>query len=373
MFNNVPKWAEPLLSNSPLDALIAAGIVTATLLALILLRRLVRRHFERMLQTEETELLEVPLEVLSRTKLAFFIVLALVLGVQPLTLGDKGERIVLTLMTLALFWQCAVWATATVSALIDRRRRQAMVNDRAAVGSLGIISFLASVVIWSVVVLLTLDNFGVDITALVAGMGIGGIAVALALQNVLGDLFASLSITLDQPFVVGDFLIIGEFMGSVEHIGIKSTRLRSISGEQIIISNGDLLGSRIRNNGRMTQRRVVFATTIAYETPIELIEQVPGLIRAIVEQQPNTRFDRSHFRTHAAASLDFETVYFVLSSDFNEYVDIQQAINFSLHRKFSELGIEFAYPTQKLFLSRLGVRDESGHGGEHSGAQSARS
>lgn len=357
MTNFVPHWAEPLLSNSPLETLIAAGIFAVSVLALILVRRLVRRQLKRMLATETTELLEIPLEVLSRTNLAFFIVFGLFLGLQPLTIGDKLERLLSTLMTIALFRQFAVWAMATVAAFIDRKRRQAMVSDRAAVGSLGIIAFLANVAIWSIVVLLTLDNFGVDITALIAGLGIGGIAVALALQNVLGDLFASLSITLDQPFVVGDFLIVGEFIGTVEYIGVKSTRLRSISGEQIIISNGDLLGSRIRNNGRMSQRRIVFATNIAYETPVELVEQIPALIREIVEKQPNTQFDRSHFRTHGASSLDFETVYFVLSSDFNEYVDIQQVINLSLHRKFAELGIEFAYPTQKLFLSMLGGKD----------------
>ena len=133
---------------------------------------------------------------------------------------------------------------------------------------------------------------GVDITALVAGLGIGGIAVALALQNILGDLFASLSITLDRPFVVGDFLIVGDFLGTVEYIGIKSTRLRSLSGEQIIMANADLLGSRVRNYGRMAERRVVFTINVTYETTAEVLERIPALIREIVAAQPGTRFDR---------------------------------------------------------------------------------
>jgi small-conductance mechanosensitive channel len=202
------------------------------------------------------------------------------------------------------------------------------------------------------VLLLTLDNLGIDITALVAGLGIGGVAVALAVQNILGDLFASLSITLDRPFVIGDFLIVGDFMGSVEYIGIKSTRLRSLSGEQIIISNSDLLGSRVRNYGRMHERRVVFVTSITYETPEEHLERIPGLIREIIESQPNTRFDRSHFARHAAASLDFETVYYVLSPNYNQYMDTQQAVNIRLHRELKQLGVEFAYPTQKLYVVR---------------------
>lgn len=163
------------------------------------------------------------------------------------------------MVTIALFCQAAAWGVEAASAWIDRKRRLSLATDRAAAGPLGVIGFIAKVVIWALVVLLTLDNLGVNITALVAGMGIGGIAVALAVQNVLGDLFASLSITLDRPFI-GDLLIVDDFLGSVEYIGIKSTRLRSLSGEQIIISNCDLLGSRVRNYGRMSGRRIVFAT-----------------------------------------------------------------------------------------------------------------
>jgi small-conductance mechanosensitive channel len=146
--------------------------------------------------------------------------------------------------------------------------------------------------------------------------------------------------------------------GSVEYIGIKSTRLRSLSGEQIIMSNSDLLKSRVRNHGRMSERRVVFATSVIYETPVDLIERIPSLIRELVQAQPGTRFDRSHFHGHGAASLDFETVHYILSADFNKYMDVQQAINLGLHRRFAEFGIEFAYPTQKLFVSALEQRRE---------------
>jgi small-conductance mechanosensitive channel len=219
------------------------------------------------------------------------------------------------------------------------------------VGSLAVIGFVVRVLIWALVALLTLDNLGIDVTALVAGLGIGGIAVALAVQNILGDLFASLSITFDKPFVVGDFLIVDDFLGSVEYIGIKSTRLRSLSGEQIVLSNADLLKSRIRNYGRMVERRVLFATSVTYETPVEKLERVAPLIREIVQAQPDTRFDRSHFAKHGPSSLDFETVYYVLSADYNRYMDIQQAINLRLHREFARIGIEFAYPVQRIFVA----------------------
>jgi small-conductance mechanosensitive channel len=362
----------PLFSNTWLAWSLALAIALASFLILWILRRVVRRSFRGLQATEHTELLELPLQVLSRTMAPFLAIVALYLGTQALTMGPKTTRLIESAITIALFWQAGIWAVAGASSWLDRKRRLSMATDRAAVGSLGIIGFVINVVIWSMIVLLTLDNLGVDITALVAGLGIGGIAVALAVQNVLGDLFASLSITLDRPFVVGDFLIVGEFLGSVEYIGIKSTRLRSLSGEQIVISNSDLLGSRVRNYGRMNERRVVFGTSVTYETSIELIERIPGLIRDIIAAQPGTRFDRCHFAKHAAASLDFETVYYVLSADYNRYMDIQQAINLRLHRELTELSIEFAYPTQKLYLVQPPSSDARPASGGNSDRQDIR-
>jgi small-conductance mechanosensitive channel len=356
MFDDSSRAVDRLLAmplfddNSWLQWVIAAGIAVGTFSAMLLIRRLVRKYFTRLRTTNETELLEVPLQVLSRTTLLTFIALSVFFGSQALVLGPKIERLLESVITIALFWQAGVWAGAAVSAWLDRKRRRSMAHNHAAIGSLAVISFVINVVIWAMVLLLTLDNLGVDITALVAGLGIGGVAVALAVQNVLGDLFASLSITLDRPFVIGDFLSVGEFLGSVEHIGIKSTRLRSLDGEQIIISNSDLLGSRVRNFGRMSERRVVFATRVNYETPIERIEEIPKMIRKIVESQSDVRFDRSHFTKHGDASIDFETVYYVKVADYNRFMDIQQAINLQLHRELAALDVEFAYPKRRLTL-----------------------
>lgn len=340
----------PLFRNSTVDWLLSLGIASLVLLLLLTVRRTIRAYHRRMVATSETELLEIPFEVLSRTTLLLLLVVALFVGAQWLSTGPATQRILASAITIALFWQAGIWLMAAVSIWLERKRQRSLAADRAAIGSLGIIGFVLNVIIWAMVLLLTLDNLGIDITALIAGLGIGGIAVALAVQNVLGDLFASLSITLDRPFVVGDFLIVDEYMGSVEYIGIKSTRLRSLSGEQIIISNSDLLGSRVRNYGRMNERRVVFGTSVTYETPLEQLEELPALIRQIVESQPDTRFDRSHFAKHAAASIDYETVYYVLSADYNKHMDIQQCINLRLHRELQQRGVEFAYPTQKLYV-----------------------
>lgn len=349
-------FALTLFGNTILAWSVAAAVAIAALLALLILRRLIRRASQRMAATEHMEVMELPAQALSRTTKLFLAVTAIVAGLQTVELPARATAVALTVFTVAVFWQAGLWLTAAVNAWLERRRREALAEDRAAVGSLTIIGFVARILIWAIVLLLTLDNVGVQVTALIAGLGIGGIAIALAVQNVLGDLLASLSITLDKPFVVGDFLIVGEFLGSVEYIGIKSTRLRSLSGEQIVISNSDLLASRVRNYGRMFERRVVFTLGVTYETARDKLRRIPEILRRIVEGEGQTRFDRSHFAKYGPASLDFETVYYVLSPEYNRYMDIQQAINFRIHEEFERLGVEFAYPTQKLWVANVAAQ-----------------
>jgi small-conductance mechanosensitive channel len=342
----------PIFRNATIEWLIAGAVSVGVLLALFVTRAAFRRFQARLRSTQEIELIEVPVDALSRTSALLIVVVALFAGLATLEKSAATARLLDSILTVVLFTQVGGWAAAAANLLLERRRRRIAATDRAMVSSLGIIGFIVRMAIWAVIVLLVLENLGVDVTALVAGLGIGGVAIALASQNILGDLFASLSITFDRPFVIGDFLIIDDFLGAVEYIGVKSTRLRSLSGEQIILSNADLLKSRVRNYGRMLERRVVFTLNVVKETPADLIERVPQRIREIVESQKDVRFDRSHFANHGAASLDFETVYYVLSPDYNRYMDIHQAIQLAIHREFERLGIEFAYPTQKLYLAR---------------------
>jgi small-conductance mechanosensitive channel len=206
------------------------------------------------------------------------------------------------------------------------------------------------VVIWSLVLLAALDNLGVDITALVAGLGVGGIAVGLALQDVLKDTFAALSIILDKPFELGDFVVVDDLAGNVEHIGIKTTRVRSLSGEQLVFGNGDLLSSRIRNFKRLVERRGLFTFGVLYSTPADTLERIPEMVREIVDGLETTRFDRAHFKAFGDSSMDFEVVYYVLDAEYLTFMDLQQAINLALVRRFADEGIEFAYPTRTLFL-----------------------
>ena len=327
----------------------AAGIWLVTLL----IRRLIRRSYRRMTETERVELMEAPLQIASRTSTLFLIVFGAFFGLLTLNLPATTHRIAEKVLLIATCWQVGLWATTAALAWIDKKRRHSMAEDRATAGSLGIIAIIVRALIWSVVLLLTLDNLGANITTLVAGLGIGGIAIALAVQNVLGDLLASLSITLDKPFVLGDFLIIDDFKGTVEHIGIKSTRLRSLDGEQIIMPNADLLKSRMRNYGRMQERRVLFSIGVTYETPRAKLERIPGIVRAIVETQPRVRVDRCHLARLGSYSIDCEVVYYVLSAEYGVYMDIQQDINLKLIEAFEREQIEFAYPTQKQWTAAL--------------------
>jgi small-conductance mechanosensitive channel len=286
----------------------------------------------------------------------FMVAVAIYLAVRWLQVPDRLNRFIGIGMLVIVWLQIALWGTAAVKHLIETRRGQQLAGAEGA-ASLNILRFVAITAVWSVAFLMMLANVGVEIMPLIAGLGIGGIAVALAVQNLLGDLLASLSIALDKPFKVGDFLVLGEEKGTVEFIGIKSTRLRSLSGEQIVLSNGDLLKSRVRNYKLLFERRIAFTIGIAYETPRELIKKVPGMIEEAIRAQPKTRIDRVHFASFGEYALLFEAVYFVLDPEYGTYMNIQQAINLQLLDEFERHGIEFAYPTSKQFNVAVPAQD----------------
>jgi small-conductance mechanosensitive channel len=298
-------------------------------------------------------------ETLHATKVLLLLPLAAYIGARYLELPERIDLVVSRITVVALLMQAALWANRFIAVWLNDTIQEKRQTDAAGATTLGVLGFVARLAVWSLVLLLALDNLGFNITALLAGMGIGGIAVALAAQNILGDLFASLSIVLDKPFVVGDFIIVGEQLGTVEYIGLKTTRIRSLGGEQIVFSNTDLLGSRIRNYKRMQERRVVFGFGVVYQTPHEKLQTIPGMVREIIGKLDRARFDRAHFKEYGDSSLNFEVVYYVLSADYNVYMDIQQAINLELFRRFQEDGIDFAYPTRTLYV----VGEQAARGG----------
>ncbi|MGV8057134.1 MAG: mechanosensitive ion channel family protein [Smithellaceae bacterium] len=342
------------LGNTVQTWLIAFGAVVVTFLILIIIRKIVIRRLARLASRTETQIDDLLLAVLSGTKHFFLFIVSLYIGSDFFVLQPHVLTIWNKIFFVVVVIQIALWGGRGINYLIGINVKKRMADDAASATTISVLGFISKLILWSVALLLLLDNLGVNITSLVAGMGIGGIAVALAAQNILGDLFASLSIVIDKPFVIGDFIVVDQLKGTVEHIGLKTTRLRSLGGEQLVFSNNDLLKSRIQNFKRMVERRVVFGFGVTYQTPHEKLSLINDIIREIILKQEQVRFDRVHFKEYGDSALNFEVVYFVKSQDYNIYMDIQQAINLEMFRRFQEAGIEFAYPTRTLFVQHEG-------------------
>lgn len=314
------------------------------------LRRTLLRHLEAHAEASETLLDDTLLAVVRQTKPIVVILLAAYLALITLPLSETSLSFLRKSAMVVMTIQAAIWANAALAGMLDKTVKRRAEKDPEAASAFGLMGFFARVAIWSTALLLVLSSLEYPIGPLLAGLGVGGVAVAFALQNILGDIFCSIAIVLDKPFVLGDFIIVGDSMGTVENIGIKTTRIRSLSGEQIIFSNADLLGSRVRNYKRMYERRVIFAFGVVYEIPLDKLKQIPQTVRTIIESIEQTRFDRAHFKEYGDFSLNFEVVYHVLVPDFTAYRDIQQEINLRLFETFRQTGISFAYPTREIIM-----------------------
>jgi small-conductance mechanosensitive channel len=338
-----------LLSNSLTDWLIAGIMAVAVWSGLWIVRRLIGSRYEKSSAAQHRLPIKLLGYLIANTKQFLFLAIALYAARASLTLPPRIEHGVSDIVLILVLLQVGLWAGRAVRFYLKTKQLERGA-DQLFAGSLDIINFVALMLIWSLVILVALDNLGVNITALLAGLGVGGVAVALALQSVLGDLFASLSIALDKPFVLGDSLGIDTFTGSVEHIGIKSTRLRSDSGEQIIISNTDMLKSRVRNYGRAQEQRALATIRVAYDTPPDKLRGIPKLIEGIVREQSTARFERCHLKTLGESALQFELSYFVEQPSVNSLLDLQQAVNFRIIDELARLGVAFAYPTQLVMI-----------------------
>jgi small-conductance mechanosensitive channel len=334
---------------NPLQAWIWALIVFLSVVALSRIARAIIVNRLRAFPSGTTNRLA---ELIERARLFFFLAIALYASSRMLVLPDPVPGTILSVTLVVVFLQIGIWGNAILGYLVSHYVQFEMGEDASAAGAATALTFIAQLLLWALVVIMALQNLGVEITALVTGLGVGGIAVALAAQNILGDLFASLSIMFDKPFVVGDFIIVGDEKGSVERIGLKTTRIRSLTGELLVVSNTDLLASRIRNYKQMYERRIVFSLGVVYQTPAEKLALIPRMIREIIESHELARFERSHFARYGDFSLDFETVFWVKRPEYGVYMDIQQAINLEIYRLFESEGIEFAYPTRTLFIEQ---------------------
>ena len=354
---SAPRWVPEALRATydielgprPLGVLVLA--LVSVFGCIVLGRLLVRggcRRLSKVAERTDTSFDDAVVDALEATRGWFYAALGLRFAAEILVLPRQLQSAVLGLTLFAVLVQFGLWVNAVLRAGVnawveaeeDERPRR-----RTAAGAIVLTVRIAT---WTVLLLVLLQNLGVEITGLLTGLGIGGVAAALAVQNVLGDLFASLSIYFDRPFDVGDFVIVGDFMGEVDRIGWRSSRLRSLGGELLVLANADLARSRVRNFRRMSRRRVVTRVGVVYDTPYEALQTAPGLLREAVQAVEGLTFDRAHFQGFGAYSLDLELVWYVENRDYNRYMDLQQEVLFGIHRRFEAAGLSFAFPTQTL-------------------------
>ncbi|MCK4384730.1 MAG: mechanosensitive ion channel [candidate division Zixibacteria bacterium] len=337
--------------NSVLDYLIFLATLVVGILLVRIIKSIVLSRLKAWAEKTATTIDDFLIHIFEKTLLPLAYFGVFYLATRVLTLNPTLSKIidvfgVILLTIFGIRFLVAIIKYALQTYWLKKEKDEA--KERTIKGILRVIK----VIIWGIGITFLLDNLGFKISTVIAGLGIGGVAVALAAQAILGDLFSYFSILFDRPFEVGDFIILDDYLGTIEHIGIKTTRVRSLGGEQLVFSNADLTNSRLRNYKRMAKRRVVFKLGVTYQTTLEQVKEIPTIIKNIIQNITDTVFDRAHFSSYGDFSLVFETVYYVMSRDYNKYMNIQQEINFVIKEEFEKRGIEFAYPTQTLFLEK---------------------
>lgn len=345
-----------ILGNSLGDYLLALLLFSVSLAAIGILKHLLLKRLETYAVRTPSKTDDMVIGLSRKTLFPILYVAAFYFAAKQITLNQATDKLVSAFFVIVLTVQATRLLLAITVYFIERKWFQKESSRGGTPISRSILS-IVKVVFWALAFIFMLDNLGFNVSTIVAGLGIGGVAVALAAQTILGDLFNYFVIFFDRPFEEGDFVVFDDCAGIIENIGIKSTRIRSLGGEQIVISNSNLTASRIRNYKRMAERRVLFKIGVVYETPIEKLRKIPGIVREIIQALPHTRFDRAHFKEFGDFSLNFEVVYYFRSPNYNQYLDTQQAINLALKETFEKEGIDFAYPTsveyQKSFPSPL--------------------
>jgi small-conductance mechanosensitive channel len=313
-----------------------------------LIRGYLRARRARSANRDQPLALALVTHLADRTSRVVLWIVALYAADRILTLPGRIDQLLHVAIVAGCWLQIGIWGAA--AARFALHRRESRTGDPRLTGTMDVVLFVLALIIWVVVALLAMENLGINVGPLIAGLGVGGIAIALAVQAILGDLFASLSIALDKPFVIGDTLRVDSFEGTVEQIGIKSTRLRSVTGEQIVIANADLLKSRVRNLGRASERRALFTLNLAYGTPVEKLDQVPKLVEQAVAAYPGTRFVHCMLRELGESALLYEVCFFVENTPARNIMVAQDLVNRQILHSFAASGIEFAYPTRTLLM-----------------------
>jgi small-conductance mechanosensitive channel len=337
------------LGNSVARWMLAAGIAVLAAVLLRVVALVAIKNADRIARRTAIAWDDTLIAALEKTRWFFYLVLGLYFGSLSVTLPPVPRLWAVRAFELVSLLQIGLWLHAAIKQTVTRWKADAAgTPERATAASA--IGFIARLTVWTSLALMALTIVGIKITALVAGLGVGGVAAALAVQNLLGDLIASLSIYFDRPFDIGEFIVTADGNGTVERISMRSTRLRALGGEELIYANGELVKKTIQNFGRMKERRVVLEVGVEYSTPADKLRALPKLLESVVTSTPDVRFDRAHFAKFGASALLFEVVYYVLSPDYTTYMDRQQTINFGVVDRLAELGVSMAFPTRTVFV-----------------------
>lgn len=334
--------------NTVADWAVALFVFLAMFLALELTRKIAVGRLIQLSKRTHSQVDDVLSGFLHSLKWPVFVLVAIFFSLKGVEIPESIQLILDIALSVVIVAQ-VIRITEEIAAMLMLRQLRAS-NETAVLP--GVFRIAIRMVLWSLGGLLILGNAGVDITSLIAGLGIGGLAISLALQSVLSDLFASFSIAVDKPFEIGDFIVVGEHKGTVKHIGLKTTRITALEGEEIVISNNELTSARVQNYKKMQKRRITMTIGVTYDTTPEKIALANTIIKEAISSQDSVEFDRSHFKTFGDSALIFEIVFYMLTSDYTVYMGIQQAINVEMHKRFAEEGIEMAYPTQTLYVKK---------------------
>ncbi|MCK4782019.1 mechanosensitive ion channel family protein [Candidatus Parcubacteria bacterium] len=335
------------------EHILALGVFVATVIALKIFKHFIIAKLKKLAEKTSTELDDLLIKIIENIGWSFYFFLPLYIASQFIQVPE----FIAAVLYYAVFISVAYYVIKGCQDLIDYGAKKIILEKRKEEAGVdtGVIDILTKVLkgaLWGVAVVIILSNFGYDVSALIAGLGIGGIAIAFALQNILVDIFSSVSIYFDKPFQVGDFIIVGTDMGVVKKIGIKSTRLQTLQGEELVVSNKELTEARIHNYKKMEKRRIIFGFGVTYEISTEKLKRIPNIIKEIIAKAELAEIDRVHFKEFGDSSLNFEIVYYLNSSNYVDYMNTQQEMNFAIKERFEQEGIEMAYPTQTIFLNK---------------------
>lgn len=347
----------PFFGSVNLTPYIAAAIVFGVLSGVFwIIREVIVSYAKKLSQKTNSDVDDVFVEVAESIHSFFYTIVALYFSLQLFVLPSWLDTTATTVFLVVVSWQVIRILGRFVQYGAERfiekdEDGDGEIDPNAATAS-SMVRLLSQIVFWALGVIFILSNLGIEVTSLIAGLGIGGIAIAFALQSILGDLFSSFSIYLDKPFRVGDYIVIGDASGTVEKVGIKTTRIRTLQGEELVVPNGELTSSRIQNFKRMQQRRISTEFGVLYETPQELVARIPQIVRDAFDEVGEGRMDRVHFTSFGDSALIFSVVYYVDSSEYVDFLNIQEKFNLALMKRFANEGIEFAYPTQTLYVKK---------------------